>query len=319
MNPLGAFALILLVVFTVLFLLLRPTQTEKALRDRLKMVEESSAPTPTEGEDLLKEQALSNLPWLNDLLKQVPLFVTLQGYISQAGRKWLVAHFLFATLLLVLVGFWAATFWFTRLPLAILVGCAVGSVPYLYLYQARSSRLNKFEELLADAIDLMSRGLRAGHTVPSAVAMVAEESPEPVASEFRRTYEENSFGLPFREAILHLAQRVPLPDVRFLVMAVVVQRETGGNLADVLEKTTYVMRQRFRLKRQVKVYTAQGRMTAYILSSLPFGCFLLLSILNPTYEHTLVTDPLGVKMIVVAIVMMTIGILLIRKIINIKI
>jgi len=319
MNPLGAFALILLVVFGVLFLLLRPTQTEKALRDRLKMVEESSAPTPTEGEDLLKEQALSNVPWLNDLLKQVPLMVKLQQYKSQSGKKWLVAQFLFVTILVAVVAFWAATFWFPQWFLDTLVGCAAGGVPFLVLYQARSRRLNRFEELLADAIDLMSRGLRAGHTVPSAVAMVAEESPEPVASEFRRTYEENSFGLPFREAILHLAQRVPLPDVRFLVMAVVVQRETGGNLADVLEKTTYVMRQRFRLKRQVKVYTAQGRMTAYILSSLPVGCFLLLSIINPTYEKALYTDPLGVKVIIVGIVMMIIGILLIRRIIRIKI
>jgi tight adherence protein B len=319
MNPLGAFALILLVVFTVLILLLRPTQTEKALRERLKMIEDSSAPAPAEGEELLKEQALSDVPWLNDLLKQVPLFVALQRYIGQAGRKWPVAPLLLATIVLTVAGFWAATFWFSQLPLAAVIGCAVGSLPYLYLYRARASRMNHFEELLPDAIDLMSRGLRAGHTVPSAVAMVAEESAEPVASEFRRTYEENSFGLPFREAILNLAERVPLPDVRFLVMAVVVQRETGGNLADVLEKTTYLMRQRFRLKRQVRVYTAQGRLTAYILSALPFGCFLLLSIINPAYERVLITDPLGLKMVMVGIVMMVLGILIIRKIIRIKI
>jgi tight adherence protein B len=319
MNPLGVFALLLMVVFAVVFFLLRPSRAQKALQERLKMIQESAVPLPPEGEELLKEQTLSGIAWINDLLKEIRLFVRLQRYISQSGRQWRVAPLLVGTIVILVVATWVATFWVSEKLLAALIGLAAGSAPFLYLTRARARRLNHFEELLPDAIDLMARGLRAGHTVPSAIAMVAEESNEPVASEFRHAFEEHNFGLPFREAITNLAMRVPLADVRFLVMAVVVQRETGGNLADVLDRTTFLMRQRFRLKRQIRVYTAQGRLTAYILCAVPFVCFFLISFLNPGYEHILLTDPLGLKLVYASVALMTLGVLIIRKIVRVPI
>ena len=165
----------------------------------------------------------------------------------------------------------------------------------------------------------MARALRAGHTITSAIEMVASEGSEPAASEFRRVFEEQNFGLPIREALLNLASRVPLSDVAFLVTAILVQKETGGNLAEVLDKTAAVIRERFRLRGQLKVYTAQGRLTGWILAAMPFLMFVLLSLVNPGYERILFTDPAGRKLIYAGIVLLVTGGWVIRKVIDVKV
>ena len=179
--------------------------------------------------------------------------------------------------------------------------------------------MHKFEELLPEAIDLMSRGLKAGHAVNSAIEMVSQETPEPVGTEFRRIFEEQNFGLPMREALINMAKRVPLEDVQFLVTAMLVQRETGGNLAEILDKTTYVIRERFRLRGQLRIYTAQGRLTGWILSALPFFLFAVLDFLNPDYEGILLQDPTGQKLLCAGVGLMAIGWFAIRKVIDIKV
>jgi tight adherence protein B len=201
----------------------------------------------------------------------------------------------------------------------LIAGAALGALPTVYLFMKRWRRLRKFEELLPDTIDLMARALRAGHTISSAIEMVASEGSEPVASEFRQVFEQQNFGLPLREAMLGLAARIPLPDVSFLVTAILVQKETGGNLAEVLDKTALVIRERFRLRGQLRVYTAQGRLTGWILAGLPFIMFVLLNIVNPAYMRILITDPAGRTLIYIGIVLMVVGGWVIRKVIDIKV
>ena len=291
MSPVVLFGLILMLTFVVLVFALRPTKSEEALRQRLQTIERVSTGASDDTASLLRQESLSDVPWLNEFMQQVPVFLRLQHLLTQSESKWTVGTLISGSLVMVLAGTWVGSFRAPTLPLSILFGLLVGSLPYVYLFWKRYSRFRRFEELLPDTIDLMARALRAGHTVTSSIEMVSTEGSEPVASEFRKIFEEQNFGLPLREAMLNLADRVPLPDVSFLVTAILVQKETGGNLAEVLDKATAVIRDRFRLRGQLRVYTAQGRLTGWILAGLPFFMFVLLNLVNPEYMKVLLTDP----------------------------
>ncbi len=319
MSPVMLFGLILMLTFVVLVVALRPTKSEQALRQRLQTIERVSTGAVDDTASLLRQESLSDVPWLNEFMQQVPVFIKLQHLLTQAESNWTVGTLVSGSLVLVLVGTWIGSFRAPTLPLAALFGLLVGGLPLVYLSWKRYSRFRRFEELLPDTIDLMARALRAGHTVTSSIEMVSTEGSEPVASEFRRVFEEQNFGLPLREAMLNLADRVPLPDVSFLVTAVLVQKETGGNLAEVLDKATAVIRDRFRLRGQLRVYTAQGRLTGWILAGLPFFMFVILNLVNPEYEKVLLTDPVGQKMIYLGIILMVTGGWVIRKVIDIRV
>jgi tight adherence protein B len=191
--------------------------------------------------------------------------------------------------------------------------------PYVYLRMKRKARLARFAAVLPDAIDLMGRALRAGHAVTAAIEMVAREIADPVGTEFRRVFEEQNFGLPLREALLNLARRVPVPDLHFLVTAMLVQKETGGNLAEVLDKAGQVIRERSKLLGQLRIYTAQGRMTGWILGLLPFIIFAAMNFINPSYTHAMLDDPTGRHWILAGLALMTIGVWMIRRIVDIKV
>jgi tight adherence protein B len=179
--------------------------------------------------------------------------------------------------------------------------------------------MKKFESVLPDAIDLLGRALRAGHAVTAAIEMVSKEIPDPVGMEFRRVFEEQNFGLPIREALLNLAKRVPVADLRFLVTAMLVQKETGGNLAEVLDKAATVIRERSRLLGQLRIYTAQGRLTGWILGLLPFVIFAAMSFLNRGYARNLIDDPMGRKAVWIGLGLMAVGMWTIRRIVDIKV
>jgi tight adherence protein B len=320
MTPFTVFVAILVVTFVVLILAMRPSASEKAVQQRLRTIERASVGgLPDEATDLLRQETLSDVAWLNDLMQQVPVFRSMRNLLVQAESQWTVGTLVSLAVILFIAGTWIASFRAPSIILALLVGAALGSTPFVYLFAKRWKRLRRFEELLPDTIDLMARALRAGHTITSSIEMVASEGGEPVASEFRRVFEEQNFGLPLREAMLNLADRVPLPDVGFLVTAILVQKETGGNLAEVLDKTAAVIRDRFRLRGQLRVYTAQGRLTGWILATLPFVMFVLLNLANPNYMRILLTDPVGRKLIYVGIVLMITGGWVIRKVIDIKV
>ena len=320
MTPVTVFIGILVITFVVMILMLRPTATEQTLEKRLRTIERASlGVVPDEAGDLLRQDKLSDIPWLNEMMLEWGSLRKLNQLLHQAESDWTVGKLISITLFLFVLGTWVANFRAPSIVLALIAGAGLGSLPVVFLFFKRWRRLQKFEELLPDTIDLMARALRAGHTISSAIEMVASEGSEPVASEFRQVFEQQNFGLPLREAMLGLAERVPLPDVSFLVTAILVQKETGGNLAEVLDKTAVVIRERFRLRGQLRVYTAQGRLTGWILAGLPFIMFVLLNIVNPAYMRILITDPAGRTLIYVGIVLMVVGGWVIRRVIDIKV
>src|SRR4029077_20787445 len=208
---------------------------------------------------------------------------------------------------------------YPQFPVALIFGIGAGAAPFGVIRYLREKRMRQFEERFPEALDLLGRAVRAGHAFTTGLEMIAKESAEPVASEFRTTFEEQNFGLPLRDALLNLTERVPSVDVRFFVTALMIQKETGGNLAEILDGLARVIRDRFRIYREVRVRTAQGRLTAGILIALPILMMGLLSILNPHYIGVLFTDPLALIVLVVAAVMQLIGSAILWKIIHFEV
>jgi tight adherence protein B len=200
-----------------------------------------------------------------------------------------------------------------------LSGLVFGTIPLAVIAWIRHRRLLQFEEHFPESLDLLGRAVRAGHAFTTGLEMVSKESPEPIAGEFRTTFEEQNFGLPLRDALINLTQRVPLVDVRFFVTALLVQKETGGNLAEILDELARVIRDRFRIYREVQVRTAQGRLTATILIALPVVILVIMDVLNPRYAHVLFDDPLGRSILGIAAAMQIVGSLIIWRIVRIKV
>ncbi len=199
-------------------------------------------------------------------------------------------------------------------------GALVGfALPIVRLKWLRSRRLKKFEEVLPDSLDLMARALRSGHAVSAAIEVVADQGREPVASEFRSLFQQQSYGLPFRDALDGMMKRVPSADLQFCGTAMLVQKETGGNLAEILDRTVEIMRERVRIRGEVATKTAQGKLTGLILSLLPVGLLAVITLTNPDYAHTLTATPTGHKMLYISAGMISVGYMIIRKIVNIEI
>ena len=198
-------------------------------------------------------------------------------------------------------------------------GLAATVVPFLHVWWKRSQRLNAFLEHLPDALELMSRSLSAGHAFSESLQMVASEMPEPVATEFRKTYEEQNLGLSLKLALENLSQRVPLLDLRLCIMAIMIQRETGGNLAEILEKVAMTIRERFRIMEDLKTLTTSSRLSSWILCGIPIFLAVAVTVMNPDYMSVLWSDPRGHKLVALAVVLQITGMLVIRKILNIKI
>jgi tight adherence protein B len=209
---------------------------------------------------------------------------------------------------------------FVRVPFAPLgVATAAMFIPYAWLRRKRSSRLRRFEEQFPEALDLLSRAVRAGHAFQTAMGMVGDDLAAPVGPEFKKTFEQQNFGLPLRDALNQLTDRMPLLDVRFFVTAVLIQRETGGNLSEILDNLAHVVRERFKILRQVRVHTAHGRFTAYVLLALPAALAIALSFINPEHMQTLFREHMGQMMLLAAMVMQTVGFLWIKQVVKIEV
>ncbi len=231
---------------------------------------------------LVRDELYSNVPVLHRILMSLPWSGWLQNFINQAGLKMKAGQFVLWT---AVAGLGTYVLLSVAYPnhalLCLFVGLVALAVPLAYVAFVRTRRLAKFEELFPEALDLIGRAVRAGHAFTTGLEMVSKESSEPVAGEFRATFEEQNFGLPLRDALLNMAERVPLIDVRFFVTALLVQKETGGNLAELLDELSRLIRERFRIYREVKVRTAQGRLTAAVLIALPFLMLIVMEFLNP--------------------------------------
>jgi tight adherence protein B len=289
----------------------------RRMQQRLRDV--SAVPEPAAGgaeATVVKQKDEGPLPGVDRLVAGTRAGSRLAKLIEQSGVRTSPS-----AIAMISIGTAAAaallTLMFVRHPLAPLFAGMVGAmVPTLFLMQRRSARIKKFEEQFPEALDLLSRAIRAGHAFQTAMSMVASELKEPVGPEFKKTFDQQNFGIPLRDALNELAQRINILDVRFFVTAVLIQRESGGNLAEILDNLAHVVRERFKIRRQVRVHTAHGRFTGYVL---PAALGVALSFINPDHMHMLFNEHLGQMLLVGAIVMQTIGFIWIRQVIKIEV
>jgi tight adherence protein B len=240
-------------------------------------------------------------------------------FVGQAGWRIKPAKLVLISGVVALGAYVVAGLFYTNPLITLAIGGGAGFVPWAALLIARSRRLRAFEKSFPEAIDLLGRAVRAGHAFTTGLEIIAQELPEPLAGEFRITYEEQNFGLPLKDVLLNLTERIPLVDVRFFVTALLVQKETGGNLAEILDKLAHVVRERFRILGEVRIKTAQGRLTAGILVALPPALVLFLRTINPDYMRPLFEDPWGPWMLATAALMQLIGGMILWKIVNIEV
>lgn len=273
----------------------------------------------TEVGSLLKQRHLSDTPWVDRLLLAFPRVSSLDRLLVQAGASMTVSRFILVTLLAGAATFLVllvlrAPFFFT-----LIMAVFAMLVPLLLVLRMRSKRLNKFDEQLPEALDLLSRALRAGHAFPSGMQMVATEAADPIASEFQITFEEINYGVSVGDAMLNLATRVPSIDLRYFVISVLLQRETGGNLSELLDNLSNLIRERFKLLGKIRVLSAEGKLSAYILIGLPFVTAAMIFLVNPQFMSVLWTDPAGLSMVFAAVIMMILGAFWMWRIVKIRV
>jgi len=313
------FVIVALAVFAIGSFVDQRRARARLLRERLAAAEK--APEPQAGDEiaLLRDELLSEIPAFDTLLRKSARVSALQKLLSQADLDIRAGNFLLICVAVaavsgIIVGIWAGA------PAFGWLGGLVGFfLPYSFVSYKRTKRFDRFEELFPQAIDTLARAVRAGHAFTTALELISNEVPQPVAGEFRTLFEEQKFGLPVREALINLTDRVPLVDVKFFVTAVMLQRETGGNLAEILDNLSYVIRERFKIMRQVRVYTAQGRLTMLLLMALPPGIIVVMLVMNPGFVRPLFADPLGHTLIAIGLTLQTIGYFIIRRIIQIQV
>ena len=268
------------------------------------------------GGDLLKETASS----ASSLIGQIGRKLTGLGtYLEQGGIK--ISPDRFLLIVLGFMGLGAVAGWATRLPAPMypVCGLMVGSMPWLWAWWKRRSRVNRFAAQLPDAMGLIARALRSGHSLASAINVIVDEMPSPISVEFGMAYEEQNLGVPVDKALRSMLKRMPNLDLKFFVTAVAIQKQSGGDLAEILDKISYVIRERFKILGTVAALTAEGRLSGIVLMALPLALFIAVYFLNPEYVMLLFTTEEGRKMVIVAIVMQVIGAFVIKKIVNIKV
>jgi len=301
--------------------LLRGSAPEEQVQRRLKIVQQAEfAPAYFEtATDVRKQEQLSPFPWLSSLLARLDLTKRFRLLLQQADMDWTVG-----SLLMVSFFSWIGTGCLLYLRIwslwpAVGLSALVAPLPFLYVLRRRRRRFGKFEEQLPEAIDLLVSALRAGHSLMTAIGFIGQEPREPLSGEFRVCFEEQNYGIDLRKALTNLGVRMAVDDLQIFIAAVLIQKESGGNLAEVLEKVSATARERFRLRKQVQVHTAQGRMTGWILSILPVALGFAMYLVHPEGISLLWTHPIGLKLLYTAIVMNVLGALAIRKIVRIRV
>ena len=294
---------------------------EKSLEERLNEATGMAVQAPVAGGDasMLRTQSEGPLPNVDRVARQALKGSSFERWLEQSGTGLsLGACILISLSIAMLLAFVALTTVGKAWAAALAFAVGLLLLP-LILRQKRAARLYKFEEFFPEALDLLSRSIRAGHAFSAGMKMVADELGEPVGPEFRKAFDEQNFGLPLKESLNNLCERVPLLDVRFFSTAVLIQRETGGNLSEILDNLAGVVRERFKIRRQVRVHTAHGRFTGYVLMALPAFLAVALSFINPEHMNRLFEEPLGQMMIVTSIIMQAIGFFWIKQVIKIEV
>jgi tight adherence protein B len=315
------FVMLLLVVFAVLLLASRPSKQQKTVQARLGQlglgdkVEEQAK----QAEELLKQTDDDSFPWFDHLLSRLGLYDSLKTLIEQADSESTPGKVVIISLCLALVGFVTVRLLLSVLAIQAAAAVILAAAPVLLLRFQRSRRIKAFNDALPDAMDLMARALRAGHSVASAIEVIAERGRKPVSTEFALVYQQQNFGLPFRDALTNMAQRIPSKDLQFVVTAMLVQKETGGNLAEILDRTTHVLRERIRIFGEVRIKSAQGRLTGWILAVLPIALGFLINLVNHGFEKPLFEEQIGRVMLYSGAGMLAVGAFIISKIVKIEV
>jgi len=308
------------ILFLMIWLLLGSQTQQDVVRKRVEAVRKAERRGDISVElELLRDEMLSSVPMLNRLMINLSWTAKVQSLIAQAGLKTKAGKVILVSTVVGLATYMVSDHFLHHMIPASIIGLLAAAVPLAIVAWKRQRRMRQFEQRFPEALDLLGRAVRAGHAFTTGLEIVSKESSEPVAGEFRACFEEQNFGLPMRDALLNMAERMPLVDVRFFVTALLVQKETGGNLAEVLDELARVIRDRFRIYREVKVKTAQGRLTAIILIALPVFMLLALQGVNPSYVRVLFTDPLGPMVLGIAAIMQLIGSILIWRIVHIEV
>jgi tight adherence protein B len=320
MIPFIVFVFCLFLTYAIYLVATRGSEKRRVrLNQRLAEALMHSSSVEDVDVQLARSELMSEIPAMNRALMRVPIATRLKRMLDQADLQITVTRLLMFSAMAGLLAAMAASILTVSLLLIFAVGLAAASVPFLHVWWTRRKRLNKFLEHLPDALELMSRALQAGHAFAESLHMISEEMPEPIATEFRKTYEEQNLGLSLKLALENLTQRIPLLDLRLCVTAIMIQRDTGGNLAEILEKVAHTIRERFRIMEDLKTLTTSSRMSAWILCGLPIFVACAVTFMNPDYMSVLWKDPRGHNLIAAAMALQITGMLVVRKILRIKI
>ncbi|MBC2695141.1 MAG: type II secretion system F family protein [Desulfobacteraceae bacterium] len=322
MNNFIVSIIIFAVVVFVIEMLLYAYKTirnpdSKKIRKRLKTF--SYKERKNELPDILQKKVLSDVPLLNKILLRIPGRQYLDRLLQLANAQYPLGAFILLTIFLAITSC-CVSFLITRNKVfAIIITLLLGGIPFFYLCLKKKKRIEKFQRQLPDGLELIARSLKAGHAFPSSMKIAADEFDDPLGPEFGETLNEINFGVNVPDALKNLTERINCPDLNFFVISVILQRETGGNLAEIIENIAYIIRERFKLYGKIRTLAAEGKISAIILSSLPFFIMLALYFTSSAYIRILFSDPAGKIIIGIAAFMMVIGILIMKKIVNIKV
>jgi tight adherence protein B len=313
--------LMVLLVFGGIYVFVGRDQDSAIIRGRLDAINKGTSYTKQSplNLDVIRDELLSSIPVFNTLLSRWSWPGQLQKFISQAGMRLKPGRFVLISAVLGMIAFEVGQVMYGNTYVSIAFSLPALFIPMIFVAVKRARRLSAFEREFPEVIDLLSRSVRAGHSFTSGLEIIASDLPEPVSTEFRIAFDEQRFGLPLRDALLSLCNRVPLIDVRLFVIALLVQKETGGNLVEILDNLSHVIRERFRIAGEVRIRTAQGRLTAGILIALPLIMMVMLHVLDPDYLELLFVDPLGHLMLGAAAAMQTLGAFVVWRIVKIKV
>ena len=310
----------LFLTYTLFLFTSRASDKKRAiLKERLADAIRTSAHSTDMDVQLARQELLSEIPWMNRVLIKLQVTSKLKQMIDQADAHITVMRLILFSLTAGVLAFLAVSMLSASYLLMGFFGVVATALPVLHIHAKRKKRLKKFLQLLPDALDLMSRGLSAGHAFTEALQMVSTEMPEPIATEFRKTYEEQNLGLSLKLALQNLVERVPILDLRMCVTAVLIQRETGGNLSELLEKVAYTIRERFRIMEDLKTMTLSSRWSAWLLCALPIFLAVYVTFMNPGYMDVMWRDARGNKLLAIAAIMQVLGMLMVQKIMKIRI
>ena len=314
-----AFVVMLTISFAVMAVLSGSSQSEKVAEKRLATItapKDGASASQVQMEQILKLNPENKFGWLDNFLQQYPLTHKLEARIVQSDSTMSVGTLLATSVGLAVVGFIVACLIFSMFALQMVVALVIGYIPFAVISIKRSRRIAAFNAGLPEAINMMGRALRAGHSMVASINTVAEQSAEPVKTEFREVFKQQNFGMPLRDALNQMLDHVPSQDLKVLVTGILVQKETGGNLAEILDRTASVIRERLRIQGEIRTHTAQGRLTGWILCSLPIVMLFMINFINPGYSNILIDTPVGHKLIYLGIVLLFTGAMSIRQIIN---